>query len=174
MEPRALGLLPVVSVVASALALASWSIPARAERSESPCAVGRVLEVSGRVFVDSGVGLEALDTTEGLCLGCHDGTIASAVTKSSGEVLAPRSEILSLGLPSAGSGAGSYPGANHPVGMPYPEDGPALVPRYRLDPRLRLEGGVVGCSTCHGDPDAPGALSISNHGSALCLSCHEK
>jgi predicted CXXCH cytochrome family protein len=58
--------------------------------------------------------------------------------------------------------------------MIYPEHGAGLVPRDRLDPRLRLEGGRVGCLTCHGDPESPAALSISNYGSALCLSCHEK
>jgi len=174
MRHATLGRSSTVLFLMSLLPLLVSNSRVQADQPERVCAVGELLEVSGRLYVGQGEGLMAMESSESLCLGCHDGTVAAGVQKGNRVDRAPQSSLLAVSLPSTGNGLGSLPGANHPVGMLYPEYGPEMVPRGRLDPRLKLEAGRVGCSTCHSDPDAPGALSVSNSGSALCLSCHDK
>lgn len=109
-----------------------------------------------------------LDRHSLVCLGCHDGVIASDVfTTAHAASLAPFGfgEELSAAL------------AGHPIGGRYPSD----HPRYRdanvvtRDGRIRLPEGRVQCVSCHDPHHAgghPAMLVKSNERSALCLSCH--
>jgi hypothetical protein len=78
-----------------------------------------------------------------------------------------------------GTGHGKSGPASHPVGTPYPPPGlPGYRPAGSLDGRVRLDGGKVGCRTCHGGP-GPARLhlsitSITAPASALCTACHVK
>ncbi|QDV92049.1 Doubled CXXCH motif (Paired_CXXCH_1) [Phycisphaerae bacterium RAS2] len=109
-----------------------------------------------------------LDRHSLVCLGCHDGVIATDVFTT-----AHAASLASLGP----SGDRSPALAGHPIGGRYPSD----HPRYRAasiatrDGRIRLPGGRVQCVSCHDPHDAgshPAMLVKSNERSALCLSCH--
>ena len=106
-----------------------------------------------------------LDDESRNCVGCHDGTLAAAVAVHA-----------TAGLDSAAALG------DHPVGLAYPDDPTissrssgtsSFVSANRLDPRIRLFDGRVGCGSCHSPYSAePKQLVISNSGSKLCLSCH--
>ncbi len=109
-----------------------------------------------------------LDRHSLVCLGCHDGVIATDVftTNHAGDL---------AGF--AGSADAGTALAGHPIGGTYP----AEHPRYRSanlvtrDGRIRLPGGRVQCVSCHDPHHAgghPAMLVKSNERSALCLSCH--
>lgn len=100
-----------------------------------------------------------LDRESQNCMSCHDGA--------------------------AGADAGTHqfrvgqsgPEGDHPIGVPMrvterTRHGDFWLAR-RVDSRIRLFDGLIGCGTCH-SVYAPGQaqLVISNHGSKLCLSCH--
>jgi predicted CXXCH cytochrome family protein len=81
-----------------------------------------------------------------ICLSCHDGVMAPDRLR-------------------------------HPIGMVY-EASPlrrvaTLKPSASLAPRIALEGGRVGCSSCH---DLSSSLRsnvvLENTGSARCFACH--
>lgn len=93
------------------------------------------------------------------CMSCHDGT--------TGRDAGSHRQVM---------GNNEF-GAEHPIGvrMRFGEQkrdhdfGMAT----RLDRRVRLFDGMVGCGTCHSPYSRqPGQLVMSNRGSALCLSCH--
>lgn len=81
-----------------------------------------------------------------ICLSCHDG------------VMAPDS-------------------LRHPIGMVY-DASPlrrvgTLKPSASLAPSIALEGGRVGCSSCHDlSSSLRSKLVVANTGSALCFACH--
>lgn len=109
-----------------------------------------------------------LDRHSLVCLGCHDGVIATDVFTTAHAASLARfepGEALSAAL------------AGHPIGGRYPSD----HPRYRAanvvtrDGRIRLPEGRVQCVSCHDPHHAgghPAMLVKSNERSALCLSCH--
>lgn len=107
-----------------------------------------------------------IDPLSARCLGCHDGTIGRDVSNR------VRGSHLSV-----------TPGTSHPIGMDYVESmgkragrrrWSNLVDVARLDERIRLFGGKVGCGSCH-NPYAsnPKFLIFSPRAGRLCLSCHE-
>ncbi len=104
-----------------------------------------------------------------LCLGCHDGTLAT-------NILSPDLNAI------LGSFRGETPknfclAQGHPVGIDYRLAQLSSKGRLRdpsmLDPALKLENGQVGCTSCH-DPNSEhrAKLVMSNTGSRLCFSCH--
>lgn len=113
----------------------------------------------GRKFrvVDAGEGLDSVSIE---CIGCHDGTIGMSATYS------------------LGAGDWSHNEGQHPIGISYADAMIAkkdLVHYSRLDKRLRLYNGKIGCGTCHDMYSTiPGKLVMSNEYSALCMGCHEK
>lgn len=92
----------------------------------------------------------------GLCMSCHDGTIAATISAHSA------------------SGAGSGLGANHPVGMDY-QAAVRRDPSSYNDPvsngRIILEDGKVACISCHATHDT-GAVSGSSVRHEVCIECH--
>ena len=104
-----------------------------------------------------------------LCLGCHDGTLAT-------NILSPDLNTI------LGSFRGETPknfclAQGHPVGIDYRLAQLNSKGRLRdpsmLDPALKLEDGQVSCISCH-DPNSrlQKKLVMSNSGSRLCFSCH--
>ena len=93
------------------------------------------------------------------CISCHDSTITKEVA-------------IGMGIWQHSSGR------CHPIGVEYRkaylERGEFVNPS-RLDERIRLFNGKVGCGTCHNKYSRePYKLAINNRGSALCLACHRK
>ncbi|MBI2787399.1 MAG: hypothetical protein HYX59_01840 [Elusimicrobia bacterium] len=101
----------------------------------------------------------------GLCMSCHDGTIASvssAHTVASGDARRPFQSIDMR--------------ASHPVGGDY-------MAAVRSDPdsyndpvmnnRIVLEDGKVGCISCHATHDLS-AVSASNVRHEVCIECHRR
>jgi len=111
----------------------------------------------------------ALDAATRQCIRCHAGEIKAGIAFHSG-------------------------GSDHPVGMDYAslaQKNPSLVQASKLNPRLRLENGKIGCLTCHVPyektnhrelskkrgqmPAIPDPmLTIDNSISGLCMACHQK
>lgn len=99
----------------------------------------------------------------GMCMSCHDGTIASAIK---GHALAQTG---------AGSVAQGNMGAAHPVGVDY-------MAAYARDPgsfnhpsssvQIVLEDGKVGCVSCHSAHD--GVMSARNLRQEICIACHAR
>lgn len=138
-------------------------------------------------------------TYSGLCLGCHDGTVGTAmvygVSASDKHSLINKPE-LNLGSASAqctkchtlhgvGISRALKLGTNlsnmHPIAMTYPtavQDPMFMQPPDAQQgwPDVKLYNGKVECSSCHAvhDPAIPPFLRKSNSGSALCLTCHIK
>ena len=150
-----------------------------------------------------------LDTSPGspnttrslLCLGCHDGSLGTAVVH--GYVGSTKHDLINApgsgGIPDTSS----YPNCerchpdmyggppanwlgtdlsnDHPVAMLYP----TIVqdPAFNTPPSLSngwtdvpLFEGRVECASCHNphDPTNPAFLRVANAASALCLRCHQK
>jgi predicted CXXCH cytochrome family protein len=105
-----------------------------------------------------------IDPETGTCMGCHDGMVASDVGSHASPL------FMKMG------------NAEHPVGVAYQSRPPSrnseaiqLVDRARLDPRVRLFGGAIGCGSCHSIySDEDHLLVVSNLRSQLCLSCHDQ
>lgn len=100
-----------------------------------------------------------------LCLGCHDGTIASRI-----ELGQPVSEHVASARVNFRH--------DHPVGVAYPRTDRGYHPAARVRRQgIRLPDGRVECVSCH-DPHntwgQPAMLAASNRRSALCLTCHIK
>jgi len=93
------------------------------------------------------------------CISCHDSTLGSEVNIGVGVWIRKN-------------------GGSDPIGVEYRkaylERGEFVNPS-RLDERIRLFNGKVGCGTCHNKYSRePYKLAINNRGSALCLACHRK
>lgn len=101
-----------------------------------------------------------LDSESQSCMSCHDGTLAS----DAGSHRALRSL--------------DNPSEEHPMAVAYASAGRTLsemklLPQSRLDPRIRLFNGNMGCGSCHSPYSRiPNQLVMSNNASKLCLSCH--
>ncbi len=99
-----------------------------------------------------------LDNESMTCMECHDGTLGD----DAGAHLA---------------GFNSSDKSEHPIGVAMrfgqPTRGSDFKLARRVDQRVRLFEGMVGCGSCH-SPYSPerGQLVINNRGSALCMSCH--
>lgn len=135
-----------------------------------------------------------------LCLGCHDGTVGSAVVAGiSGSdkhdlvvgALGERPDMSSnpncrrchgqmYGDPPA-VWQGTDLRNDHPIAMTYPTA--AQDPKFNIPPDLGrgwsdvpLYNGKVECATCHNvhDPAIAPFLRKSNAGSQLCFTCHVK
>lgn len=136
-----------------------------------------------------------------LCLGCHDGTIGTAVVN--GYLGSDKHDLVNAPGPGGMPDMTSWPecrrchgemygdppavwlgtdlGDDHPIAVHYPT--PALDPEFQTPPdpnrgwsQVPLFAGRIECSTCHDVHDATYQpfLRISNVGSALCLTCHVK
>jgi predicted CXXCH cytochrome family protein len=116
------------------------------------------IQIAGRVFLGSSSGIVEMPGVTPYCLSCHDGTRANFVTHEAIPFVSPASAER-----------------GHPVDVSYPVSSPGFVTSFDLDPRLALTNGRVTCRTCHGDSSPQRtSLSVSNEGSALCLSCHRR
>lgn len=101
-----------------------------------------------------------LDSESQACMSCHDGSFASDAGS--------HRSLRSL----------DHPDEEHPVAIAYASAGRnlsemKLLPQSRLDPRIRLFNGNMGCGSCHSPYSRiPNQLVVSNRASKLCLSCH--
>ncbi len=133
---------------------------------------GRSEHAGGMLKAHSGQGMfgnsrghsdsRGLDDESRECMSCHDGNFAS-----------------DAGRQVAGGGLELETSREHPVGVEYRPGKPMselrLKPAERLDPRVRLFDGVVGCGSCHSVySKQPGLLVKNNVRSELCMSCHEQ
>lgn len=102
--------------------------------------------------------MSGLDPESRTCVQCHDGMTASDV--GGHQTMGNRGD----------------PGREHPVGVRYPQLGRgdvALASPARLDHRVRLFEGMVGCGSCHSVYSRmENLLVISNQKSQLCQTCH--
>lgn len=146
--------------------LSSAGLCVECHRGAPPLTKGIHALTTGKAHLTPGNSIQTstgqgLDSESRNCMSCHDGAAAS----------------------DAGSHAVRFaddrPAADHPVGIPMknslrsePSDF-KLANVNRLDKRLRLVNGSVGCGSCHSVYSAERAqLAIPNRGSKLCLSCH--
>ena len=109
----------------------------------------------------------ALDPLSSDCMTCHDG--AGAVSVGVDWRNNP-SGLRALRKPH---------GTDHPVGMEYESyvasRGGDYKPISKLNTKMVLVDGRVGCLTCHDPMNAERRhLVMSDRGSALCLTCHGK
>lgn len=105
-----------------------------------------------------------------VCLGCHDGTVATSTIGSSHALLAGVREGFDV--------PEDFVWRDHPIGIPYPAGRRDYRPEgFALQKGIRLPQGRIECISCH-DPHnitgIKGMLVMSNRRSALCLSCHVK
>lgn len=101
----------------------------------------------------------------GLCLSCHDGSIASTLNTHGGSPSSSRSQYRSPDM-----------SASHPVGVDYMAVSRARPDEYNdstLNPKIVLEEGKVGCVSCHATHD-PATLSASNVRQEVCIECHRR
>ncbi|MCR4295391.1 MAG: hypothetical protein NUW21_07635 [Elusimicrobia bacterium] len=94
----------------------------------------------------------------GLCMSCHDGTIAPTIT----------AHMTSSG--------GADLGANHPVGIDYlsaARNDPASFIDPASNPRIVLEDGKVACISCHAAHDI-GSISGGSVRQEVCVECHRR
>jgi predicted CXXCH cytochrome family protein len=137
-----------------------------------PDAGRATLETSHRLVMDRGHGFsdlnvsgrsKNLDPLSLACLSCHESASAKTALKS-GVWCHTASGI----------------GLSHPVGVDYSlaTMGKAgYVPEEKLDKRLRLFGGKIGCCTCHDPYEANGktlVIGVRGNYQNLCLACHRE
>lgn len=108
-------------------------------------------------------------TGSAACLSCHDGSVATGVFNHSG-----------------GSVDFQAASMNHPVGIDYRlaasrgsdlHDEHTRANTSSVSPGDLLIDGRVECASCHGYHHNGGYganLRVSNNGSSLCLTCHDK
>ncbi|MHB8174599.1 MAG: cytochrome c3 family protein [Nitrospirota bacterium] len=107
---------------------------------------------------------KGLDPLTRMCIGCHGPTESDVSQK-----------WLAKGIWTMGSGIG----LSHPVGVNYEDaawNNKEIVPLKKLDPRIKLFGGRIGCCTCH-NPYSPGGglglvIGDKNSYQDLCMACH--
>lgn len=140
-------------------------------------------------------------TLSGVCLGCHDGTLGSAVVN--GYSGSDKHDLVNApgpgGVPDLSSEPncqrchGEFYGGppadwqgtdlsnDHPITVVYPTT--AQDPKFHPPPDpgngwddVKLYAGKIECPTCHSvhDPFIVPFLRRSNDGSGLCLTCHVK
>lgn len=104
-----------------------------------------------------------------LCLSCHDG--ATAMDNYGGVT-------TGTNLMTGNSVVGVDLGSNHPISIAYSDGGAGLNAEAGVASLLSGGvGGTVECSSCHdphNDANVANMLVMSNAGSALCLTCHDK
>ncbi len=106
-----------------------------------------------------------------ICLGCHDGTVASSTIGSAHAMLAGVREGFSV--------PDGFAWRDHPIGVPYPSNNREYRPEsfVTADGTVRLPEGRMECVSCHDPHNSAGIdkmLVKSNRRSALCLTCHVK
>jgi predicted CXXCH cytochrome family protein len=106
-----------------------------------------------------------------VCLGCHDGTVATSTIGSSHALLAGVREGFDV--------PDGFAWRDHPIGVPYPSGRRGYRPLafVQANGKIRLPEGRIECISCHEPHNAtglPDMLVMSNRRSALCLSCHVK
>lgn len=97
----------------------------------------------------------------GLCMSCHDGTIAPVI------------KAHSLSGAARAAAPGADPGANHPVGVDYMaalRRDPGSYNDPAMNARIMLEDGKVGCVSCHAAHDV--TASAGNVRPEVCVDCH--
>jgi len=107
-----------------------------------------------------------LDTISLACLDCHNGDGTANKTSLGAGIWRHASEGIGL---------------SHPIGIDYEKAAwgdKELVQKDRLDKRLKLFDGKMGCCTCH-DPYAPGdgeglVIGAKDSYEDLCFACHLK
>ena len=147
------------------------SIASASETSTCPAGQGgegALTTIGGRSFAPDAGGLRETRVTS-YCIGCHDGTVSRpVVVESSGFARTAASPFGST------TDAFDHRGT-HPVDISYPDGRRGFRPALEVERSLPLSGGLVTCETCHAaDSSTPFRLTISNEGSRLCLTCHEK
>lgn len=154
----------------------------------------------GSVTMDTVPG-QPTNLISGICLGCHDGTIGTAVFNSI--VGSTKHDLINAPGPGGTPDTTSYPNCrrchgemygdppalwqgtdltdDHPISMIYPT--PAQDPAFNLPPdpalgwpSVPLYSSRVECPSCHDvhEPIIEPFLRISNANSALCVTCHIK
>lgn len=106
-----------------------------------------------------------MDSFSAGCVSCHDGNTASSI------------EVNLKNDPFRSGSAYKSPKSNHPIGMQYS----SYVGRGDFKQvmegsnKMTFVNGKVSCLTCH-NPLNPerGHLVMSDRGSALCLTCHDR
>ncbi|NOX60041.1 MAG: hypothetical protein GXP29_14440 [Planctomycetes bacterium] len=106
-----------------------------------------------------------------ICLGCHDGTVASSTIGSSHAMLAGVREGFSV--------PDGFVWRDHPIGIPYPKNNREYHPESFVTAKgkIRMPEGRMECVSCHDPHNSAGVdkmLVMSNRRSALCLTCHIK
>ncbi len=134
-----------------------------------------------------------------LCLSCHDGSIGVNNLLNFGQAEArpnvlenPGVEVSITGSPGANPRIGALTSSDpngtghleddHPISLNYVtavsnDTRGELRPIGSVDSRIKFFGGNrLECASCHDvhDNSIPPFLVMSNSGSALCLSCHDK
>lgn len=122
--------------------------------------------------------------TSKLCLSCHDGTVALD-NSVNGTVMTGASAVGSDGLSNDHpisfdytTALASADGALHDPSSKTVTIGSGTDTKFGTIDATMLIGGQVQCATCHDVhnkfTDGAKLLRISNAGSALCLTCHNK
>jgi len=106
-----------------------------------------------------------------VCLGCHDGTVATSTIGSAHAILA--------GLREGFMAPEAYVLRDHPIGVPYPRDSRKYRPLAMVESegKIPLPEGRIECVSCHDPHNESGVdkmLVMPNKRSRLCLSCHRK
>jgi predicted CXXCH cytochrome family protein len=106
---------------------------------------------------------QLLDDNSRECLSCHDGTVSTST----------HTQIRSLSWQHK-----KDIGMSHPIGVDYEQvylsKQKYFHPPERLDPKITLINGKLGCETCHNHYSKEKKhLVMNNRGSRLCLSCHD-
>ena len=122
--------------------------------------------------MDWGTAPTAPDGTSLLCLSCHDGTLP----------LDTGGAATLMGAVNAAAVVGPILTGSHPISFVYNTSAAADTEIKTADATIDgwLDGGTGGkvqCSSCHDVHNTPGVASllrISNTGSQLCLTCHDK
>ncbi len=107
-----------------------------------------------------------IDKVSLACMSCHDGALATKADVKTGTWR--HGNALSSGYDAQGS---------HPIGVTYRRamKRGGLIPLERLNPKIRLINGKIGCTSCHDIySKLRKMLVLSNEGSRLCLECHDK
>jgi predicted CXXCH cytochrome family protein len=105
-----------------------------------------------------------------MCLGCHDGTVATATIGSAHAMLA--------GVRQGFAVTDDFVWRDHPIGIEYPSDPQEYRSRASVEAAgIPLPEGRIECISCHDPHNERGLdhlLVVSNKGSRLCLTCHVK